>query len=38
MRAPGTTPHGVGTGTRLITRRHVDYCRTASAFCPSARR
>lgn len=22
---------------RLISRRHVDYCRTSSAVCPSAR-
>lgn len=37
MRVRGAAAHGAGTGTRLIIRRHVDYCRTASAVCPSAR-
>lgn len=36
MRVPHAAPHGGRTGTRLITRRHVDYCRTSSAVCPSA--
>nr|WP_329235556.1 hypothetical protein [Streptomyces canus] len=36
MRVPGAAPQGACTGARLITRRHVDYCRTSSAVCPSA--
>jgi hypothetical protein len=35
MHALGAAPHGAGTGARLITRRHIDYCRTSSAVCPS---
>ncbi|MBE1595058.1 MULTISPECIES: putative leader peptide [Streptomyces] len=37
MRVRDAAPHGAGAGTWLITRRHVDYCRTASAVCPSVR-
>ncbi|MDX2682805.1 hypothetical protein [Streptomyces soliscabiei] len=32
------TPTDSMRGMRLITRRHVDHCRTASAVCPSVRR
>ncbi|WP_329874616.1 putative leader peptide [Streptomyces sp. SP18CS02] len=37
MYAPTAAPLGVRAGTRLISRRHVDYCRTSSAICPSTR-
>jgi hypothetical protein len=37
MRVGDAAPQGAGPGARLIIRRHVDYCRTASAVCPSAR-
>ncbi|WP_311737194.1 putative leader peptide [Streptomyces sp. Ag109_O5-1] len=36
MNVPGTAPRGAALGARLVTRRHVDYCRTASAVCPSS--
>ncbi|MFC8492698.1 MULTISPECIES: putative leader peptide [unclassified Streptomyces] len=33
-----TAPHApVRAGARLVCRRHVDLCRTASAICPSLR-
>ncbi|MGW1209445.1 putative leader peptide [Streptomyces sp. NPDC002499] len=35
MHVPGATARGARIETLLTTRRHVDYCRTASAVCPS---
>ncbi|MFJ3810453.1 putative leader peptide [Streptomyces sp. NPDC090073] len=35
MHVLGAAPRGACTGARLTTRRHVDYCRTSSAVCPS---
>ncbi|WP_367823820.1 hypothetical protein [Streptomyces sp. LMG1-1-1.1] len=32
------SPHAPARGgARLVCRRHVDFCRTASAICPSSR-
>ncbi|MEU9394848.1 putative leader peptide [Streptomyces sp. NPDC048324] len=35
MHARGAAPHGACTGAHLVARRHVDFCRTSSAVCPS---
>ncbi|MDV5142947.1 putative leader peptide [Streptomyces sp. SBC-4] len=37
MRASNATPRRlVRSGAPLVCRRHVDFCRTSSAICPSA--
>ncbi|MFE1903930.1 putative leader peptide [Streptomyces gardneri] len=36
MHAANVPPHGpVRSGAPLVCRRHVDFCRTSSAICPS---